>query len=143
MEEMEKLLAEVFPGSTTGMWRGDEPVGAGATMADGGTALRWKCRCGGGQTYNGRVISGEISINCKVTLSIVGDTLHVCDIRHAGKPDAWVYWNTDTPPYGPRRNDHELEPERLDQYLHAKIDGGRFGEMFMERARELAQIKAD
>ena len=139
---MKEFLMSVFPNYTEAMYEGNEPVGNGHKMLDGGESDRWSCKYGGGETYNGKILHADFSVNSKITIHIARDHLWIVDIRYAGKPDFWEYTNTEDEgfPGAPccnERSRHALEAEKIDKILNTKIDNCIFWDIVQRRAKEL------
>lgn len=136
--QIEDWLCEVFPNYTKAMAEGNEPCGKGHDMLDGGVADRWSCRWGSGETYKGELLFAEFSINHKICIYIVGDTVTICDNRYAGKTDEWIYCNHPQKMiYGCHPSKiHELESEKIEQILNSKIDC-KFWKIVRDRVRQL------
>lgn len=74
-EGMGEFLCTCFPNYSVEMYNGNIPAGDGHEMVNGGFSARWETKHGGGETYKGRVITAQYSINHKVTVYITGNSL--------------------------------------------------------------------
>lgn len=133
------MVFEAFPNFTEAMYAGNEPCGKGHEHVEGGFCDRWSTQFGGGESYKGRLIHANFSLNQKITVYIVGSTLWIVDIRHSGKSDVWEYTSD---PDKIRTNNihpsriHPLEPERIEKILNTNIDCV-FWRMVQSRAKEI------
>lgn len=130
-----------FPNYTREMYDGNEPAGDGCKMVDGGTAERWVTRYGGGQTYNGEILYFCFSLNSKVTIYIIGDTLNIVDLWRSADIHSRCYYNGGKSgrivPSFNERLIHPLDPELIEKYLNTKIPDCKIWDMVQKRAKEL------
>lgn len=134
MTDIEEFLYEM--GLTPEMYNGNKPVGKGHERVSGGCNDRWHTKRGSGETFNDEIDFFSFSLNHKITIHICGSTLWITDIRYSGKPDVWDYCN-DGKLQHDGRNRHNLEPERIEQYLNTKIPNCKIWDMVQKRAWEL------
>lgn len=114
----------------------------GNPMLDGGTSERWETKYGGGESYNGKILHASFNLNAKISIFICRDLLWIVDVRYAGKPDFWEFFNIqgEGMPLGAccsERSRHDLEPEKIEKILDTKIENCRFWDMVQARAKEL------
>lgn len=141
MSDIGDFLVSTFPNYTKEMWEGNIPAGKGHERVDGGFMDRWSCKYGGGESYQDIINNAEFSINYKITIYIVGSSLWIVDIRYAGKPDFWEYFNSDLKmpgsPCCSESSRHTLEPDKIEKILNTKIENCKFWDMVQKRAKEL------
>ena len=123
-----------FPSYTEEMYEGNEPSGSWE-MSTGKTMYRWTTQWGDGQSTDDGIFEAKFQINSKATIYIVGGHLNIIDIRYAGKPDTWEYSNTKQRYF--RSFAHELEPDKIENFLNTKIPNCKFWDLVQSRAKEL------
>lgn len=131
---------------TDEMWDGNSPCGYGHQMVDGGRSERWDTKYGGGETYQGKILHASFNLNCKISIFISGNGLHILDIRYSGRQAFWEYANMESMklPGGPccsERSRHTLEPEKIEKILNTKIKNCKFWDMVQARAKELYELR--
>lgn len=140
MDDIGEFLTACFPNFTSEMYEGNVPCGKGHELVSGGYSDRWSTKFGGGETVNTEILHFSFSLNHKITIHIVGDILNICDIRYSGKSDVWCYCNK--PENGmifgcSNKCLHELEPEKIEQFLNTKIPNCKIWTIVQSRAKEL------
>jgi len=135
-----KWFHHSFPNYSWDMYIGNEPCGHDVPMANGDYGDRWEFVHGSMHTYNGEVLDAQFSINKKITIYIIGDTLNVVDNRRSSTFDQWLYCNNDKTIYGTmiRSCRHPLEKDKLEQILNCEISNCKAWDIIQKRAKELA-----
>ena len=85
----------------------------------------------------GKVVVADVSLNYKVTIYIVGDTLRIIDIRHDGDPKAYGYSAAGGQLKDIWPSTYPLEDERIDRMLRLKNIDCPIWEPICRRAREI------
>lgn len=85
----------------------------------------------------GNVVYADVSLNYKVTIYIVGDTLRIIDIRHDGDPRAYGYSAAEGQMKDIWPSTLQLEDERIDRMLRLKNIDCPIWEPICRRAREI------
>lgn len=140
MENIGDYLVSSFPNYKKEMYDGNEPCGKGHRMENGEFADRWETKFGSGETYKDEILNFSFSLSHRITIYIVGDVLSIVDNRYAGKTDEWCYFSNPSKGrvYGCFESRlHELEKERIDEYLNKRIPDCKIWNMVSERAKEI------
>lgn len=90
-----------------------------------------------GSAQRGDVVHADVSLNYKVTIYIVGDTLRIIDIRHDGDPKAYGYCACEGHVNDIWPSVYQLEDERIDKMLRLKNIDCPIWEPICKRAREI------
>lgn len=117
------------------MYHGNKPAMRGHERVSGGFNDRWVTRWGDGETFDDEVEFFCFNLNSKVVIFICDDTLWITDFRH-NTPDVWDWCNNGKLKHLTRFR-HDLEPERIEKYLSAKIPDCKIWDMVQKRAWEL------
>lgn len=86
---------------------------------------------------DGRVVVADVSLNYKVTIYIVGDTLRIIDIRHDGDPRAYGYAAAGGQVKDIWPSTFQLEDERIDKMLRLENIDCPIWKPICKRAREI------
>lgn len=135
---------ESFPNYTWEMYYGNEPAGNGHMHVSGEYCKRWEMQYGNGETApDGVIIHAHYKLSSKVSISIIGNALHILDVRYAGKTDFWEFCVNHSgmpgPPCVSESSRHQLEPDRVEKYLSHERFNNVFGRKIQARAIELAR----
>lgn len=131
------ITKQAFPNFSLQMYRGNAPAGKGHDYIIDGvrhTSDRWSTAFGGGQSVDGIVMYAQFNLNSKVCVSIIGNTVIITDIRYSGKTDMWAYSSCVSASF--IGNTHELQDEKIVEYLNATVDDCMFWKMVQNRCKD-------